>query len=226
MNKTLKIFILLCGSLISMSTTRAEFIVFDFAGSLGSNTNGFDLDNFEMGMTLAAGSTITATMTAMADGIAGSDLFNRTASPNFGINASGGGDVTDAFDAGTGMSEFMTFSFSFTGGGGPPYSATFVSIDFDRITGSGMPREDAGALVFSGGGAYNFDGSIVDGSDLLTVGENFGAGQSITLSHVDGNGFGLEQITLDVIAVPEPSSVTLVSLAAVAGLLYRRRKAI
>ena len=176
---------------------KSAIVVFDFASTSGTNQTGMDLDELAAGSSEVAGVTLSAT--------ANTGVFNLTASPNFGINASGSGDVTDAFDFGSGIHEVMTFSFTPS----TPSTMTFVSIDFDRIT-SGNPGNDQGNLSFFGGSSTDFDATNIDASDLLTVGESITAGQLITLSHIDGNGFGLEQITLDVNptapAIPEPMS--------------------
>ena len=197
----------------------AELIVFEFAVTGGAaNATGNALDGLSSGTHQVNGTTVNVTIDATAnDGV-----FNlTTSSPNFGINAAGPGDDTDAFDDGSGVTEVMTFFF--TGSAGATFN--FVSIDFDRLDGAGQPGDDIGTLSFAGGNAFTFDNSNTNGSDLLTVNESFTAGQLITLSHVDGNGFGIESITLDVqlAAIPEPASIVLFG-SAVAWFFGKRRR--
>lgn len=197
---------LLMGALVDAAW--AESVEFDFASSAGSNQTGLELDGLQSGVSQVNGTTFAVTLTATAQVGDSEGVLNYSSSPNFGINASGGGDVTDAFDAGGGFSESMVFSITSS----TPASYTFVAIDFDRIAGGGNVDEDAGSLAFAGGNTYHFNGSTVDGTDLLTVGEPFTAGQAITLAHVDGNGFGIERIILDVVPVPAPSTVAVLAV--------------
>lgn len=217
-------FVIGCTSLLMLAmllvtTTQADLMTFDFASTTGSNQTGFDLDDVDTGMSHVVDNTFTITLTATAGTNGSGDVFNHTSGPNFGVNASGAGDVADAIDDGAGLSESIVLSFQSSS----PVTLTFVSIDFDRITGNAGPQDDAGSLAFAGGNTFHFNANNVDGSDLLTVGEIFLEGQTITLSHVSGNGFGIEQIVLDVVPVPEPgTSAALVAL--LLGLRVRRTK--
>ncbi len=212
------IFLLAVFVFVNIGAVSANLVTFDFA--TGSGLAGADLDNQHSGSTSVVDgiSGVTLTLTATAGSGGGSDVFNQTgtSSLNFGINAFGSGDDTDAIDAGTGSSEFATFSFSAS----QPVSFVFISIDFDRFTSGG---NDEGSLVFSGGSTINFDSSSA--TNPLSVNEVFASGQVITLSHVAGNGFGIEQITIDITAVPEPSAFLFGGLiCGVLGLNYSRQR--
>ena len=196
-------------------SAEAALIQFDFAPTSGSNQTGLDLDGFAAGSSIVTESGFTVTLSASAN----TGVFNYTSSRNFGINAAALGDGTDEFDAGSGISEVMTFSFATS----PLASISLVSIDFDRFTVSGL---DQGSLAFSGGNTFLFDGSDVSGLGLLTVNEPISAGQVITLSHLAGDGFGIEAITLEVtpVSVPDPGpGIPLLAGLFVAGLLVQRR---
>jgi len=172
-----------------------------------------DLDGLDLGSTILTSGVFTVSLTATTIVSAAHGVFNVTASA-FGINADGGGDDTDTFDAGGGT-ESMTFSFNING--------TFVAADFNLITGSGLPTEDIGNLSFSLGGlSTNFHNANTDGSDVFLVNQAFSVGEEITIAHVDGNGFGLETITIDV--VPEPTSVALLGMGAVSLCIFGRRR--
>ena len=201
---------------------RAELITFAFADQSGSLA-GLALDGLSNGVVVASGTTFDVTMSAAAGSSVSGDRFNLTGSPNFGINASAAGDVTDAFDAGAGTSEFMELSFTAS----IPASFELIELDFDRISGTGEPGEDAGLLSFANGMALEFSGQSVDATDLFVVGVGFAATETLRLAHVDGNGFGLERLVLDVrpepaTTVPEASSLSLLGLGT--AILYLKRQ--
>lgn len=205
--------------IVFVNHANADLVTFDFDDS-GLEQAGIDLDNLHMG-TVSVGDAMTGatiTLHATAGATAGTDFFNKTTG-GFGINASGSGDDTDAFDDGAGSSEFMTFWFTSS----IPVQLTFTSIDFDRL--DGAFAEDGGEIEFTGGSTLPFDDSATDGNDLLIVNESILAGQEITLSHISGAGFGLEQITLNVQAIPEAGSVLFGTLVCgIMGLTYAGRR--
>lgn len=183
-------------------TASAEIITFDFEGTAGA-----DLDTAgASGSTSVTVGGITLTLTATAN----SGVFNQTLT-GFGINASGTGDDTDAFD-----SQLIFEAMSFTISSNVALTdLTLVSFDFDRF---GSTADDAGAVtrngVFLGGFAGGvFGDSDLSGADVLTLNQagiintdtlvlsSFG-----TPSGGTTQGFGLEAITFNatVAAVPEP----------------------
>ena len=209
-----KILIVLVAWSLSTTLSFAGLITFDFV-DFGSGQAGIDLDGLETGTTAATDGILTLTMTALAEGTGGGgDVFNQT-STLFGINASGGNDVTDAFDDGSGVSEYMVFSFDLPG--------IIVSMDFEGFTGSGQTGEDAAFLDFQNSARIDFHDDSMDNqsTDYLTVNRSYVAGEEITLGWSDGNGYGLQQITVDV--VPEPSTMALFGLGAALVTLSRRR---
>jgi len=193
---------------------RAALITFEFASTSGSAA-GIALDGLSSGSIVASAAGLDVALNAVAGTAGSGDRFNHTSSPNFGINAAGAGDVTDALDAGAGTSEFLEMSFTAS----VPATFELVELDLDRISGSGGPGEDAGLLHFANGDERLFNGHNVDSADRFAVGFVFGAAETLRLSHLDGNGFGLERLVLDVrpdpaTTVPEPSSLALFGLGA------------
>jgi len=161
---------------------------------------------------------ITLTAEAFLDGIsAGTDL-NGSGSDGFGVNAVGGDTATARLDVTTGVgTESIVFSFDVAG--------TFDSIDLRYIESSG---EEEGLLVFDGGNTYQLNSVTATGSeDIVTVGESFTAGQSITLtlhgSAATGTNFALENFTVTS-AVPEPSSFAALAGLAMLGFVGSRRR--
>lgn len=203
--------------------SRAELITFEFASPTGS-TAGITLDGLSTGMVIALASGVEVALHATAGEPGSGDEFNHTNSPNFGINAAGAGDVTDAFDAGAGTSEFLDMYFTAS----VPATFELLEVDFDRVSGAGGPGEDAGILSFASGHETAFDGRNVDSADRLAVGFVLSAGETLRLAHVDGNGFGLESLIVDVrpepaTTVPEPAALTLIALGS--AVLFIKRVA-
>ncbi|MCK4563059.1 MAG: hypothetical protein KAU94_00130 [Verrucomicrobia bacterium] len=182
-------------------TAHAEIFILDFEGDLGTFLDGKSGDTYT---TSQNGTTLEITLAAY--GTTGIDGFNLTGT-GFGINNSESGDDTDAFDD----SEYMTLSFNLAG--------TFQTLELDRMTGG---DGDAGSLEFFDGSTTDFSGSF---SDPLSIDEAFSKDQIITLRQTVGGsgttwGFGLEEITVDV--VPEPAVVSFIGLTGL-GLLIARR---
>lgn len=223
MHKHLRFLLAVICVAIATANLNAGLVTFDFAitTSGAANLAGSDLDDVADGLTgtttvtTSDGNVITLTATPNGgrfnrNGTSGSDL-------DFGIDASGADDVSDAFDGGE-VPESMTFSFTSS----LPATIEFVSINFDRLG-----TDDAARLAFAGGSNFTINNSAANSSDEFMLAESLSQGQSITLSHVAGGGFGLEQITLDVTAstaVPEPSSLLMFGTALVSVLVPRKRR--
>ena len=209
-----QLFVLLLLVSLTSANVQGATVTFDFLGTAGS-----DLDGLSMGTTSVTVSGITLNLTAISqiDGIT-ADEFNQTATGggNFGINAPGA-DSSDALDGAQGIESIL---FSVTSSV-PLSSLTLDTFDFDRITNAGA---DAGRLSFAIDSEIDFTNATVAAGDVLTVNEPITTGQTFTLSFVAGNGFGLESLTFTAtaVAVPEPSSLGFLLLAAT-GLFVRRR---
>ena len=210
-----QLFVLLLLVSLTSANVQGATVTFDFLGTAGA-----DLDGTSMGTTSVTVDGITLNLTAISqvDGFT-ADEFNQTASGggNFGINAPGSADSTDALDGDEGIESIL---FSVTSSV-PLSSLTLDTFDFDRITNAG---NDAGRLSFAGGSLIDFTNATVATGDVLTVNESITTGQTFTLAFVAGNGFGLESLTFTAtaVAVPEPSSLGFLLLAAT-GLFVRRR---
>ena len=216
--------------------SRAMEFQFDFEGALGTLLDGLEVwsfndsvssDPFEIAITATGGK------------------FNITSS-GFGINAPGSGDDTDALDNGL-ASEAIRFAFDTPAAVG----IKVVSLEFDRMTGSGGTGEDQALLSF-----YDESGTL-DNSVVVTNANTAGddkanfngvsfaeqvynPGAFFDISVQDGNGFGLEKLVIEVsaalytgdsggggggVAVPEPATacMLLMGMVSVLGLWRRRR---
>ena len=212
-----QLFVLFLLVSLTSANVQGATVTFDFNGLAGADLD----DGTSMGTTSVTVDGITLNLTAISqvDGVT-AGTFNQNASPapgNFGINAPGSTDSTDAVDGDEGIESIL---FSVTSSV-PLSSLTLDTFDFDRITNAGM---DEGQLSFAGGSTINFTNNEVPDADLLAVNESITTGQTFTLSFVAGNGFGLESLTFTAtaVAVPEPSSLGFLLLAAT-GLFVRRR---
>lgn len=199
---------------LTATTTHGGIINFDFAVTGGAtNQAGADLDGLATGTTSVTANGITVTLTA----IASSGVFNQTGDPNFGINADPSGDLTDAFDNGAGVTEEIGFFLTSSS----PAIVEFVSIDLDRLTVAG----EAASLVFAGGSTFTVTpDNTTGGLFTLDAPETVTSDQLVTFGFLSGGGFGLERITLNVTAIPEPSSAIMLMMCAVFGTVRRRRR--
>lgn len=178
-------------STVAISKSSAA-IIFDFRDT--GNTAAI-----ESGSVLIGG--LTATLTAN-DGV-----LNQTAS-SFGINAAGSGDATALIDDGSGVAEIFSVSF-----------------DQDVILNS------ATLSLFSAGETANFTFgattiAITDtgsGDDVFNAPPNtiLTTGQLISLEWTSGNGFSVDELSVDF--VPEPSSTLLLGLGSLAICIRRKR---
>ena len=169
---------------------------------------------------------------------ANNGVFNQTGS-GFGINGTGSGDDTDALDNGA-TQESILFTFDTAN----PLGVKLLSIDTDRLTGSGGVGDDIGLISFFDEhhvllSTVTFSNANTPGSDLVAFDgvafpeQVFQPGAYFTLEVADGNGYGLEAITMDVSgsyytggggAVPEPAAALLLLLGCAAFFGIRRRR--
>jgi len=124
-------------------------------------------------------------------------VLNRTSS-GFGVNAVGGGDDTNAIDAGTGIDESVEIMFS-------------GAVSLTSITVSGFGSTDLGQLTvgtnnrpITASGSLNVGGLAVPAGDIMSIG------------YIAGNGFSLDRVTISNTAmenssasVPEPGTFWL-----------------
>jgi len=192
---------------LSTATQAYSFpITFDMRESEGSVVDG-----------LASGRVtkdgLTATFTTMLT--ANDDVLNQTTG-GFGINAAGGGDITDQIDNDSGVTEFVTIMFD-------------QPVTFDQLVLSSFTSTEDASLT------------IADNSPVLLVGTrpakdiyNFSTdntvliGQSVMLAFSTGNGFSFDEFTVTLAestAVPEPATIILfgIGLAGLGGCFLRER---
>ena len=217
-------------------SSQAIEVQLDFESTLGDTLDGVDLFSY-------SGSTNVDTFQLVITATGGD--FNKTSS-GFGINAPGAGDDTDALDNGL-VSESIRFAFETTANVG----IKVVSIEFDRLTGSGGIGEDQALISFyNESGAFgnsvvvtnaNTAGDDKANFDGVSFAEQIGnPGSFFDLSVQDGNGYGLEKVVIEVsaalytgdsggggggVAVPEPAAacILLMGMVSVLGLWRRRR---
>ena len=204
------------------TSAEAAIVTFNFISTSG---NGNDLDGLASCSTSASDAGITLTLDAVANVAGGSGTFNRNgtsgSSLDFGINAAGAGDETDAIDSGNGI-ESMVFTVNASV---PLSDLRIQSVDFDRFTNGGG---DAVRIALNGspGATFNSDDATNDTSGLINLDQALSAGDTFSFEYAAGSaGFGLEFITFSATAVPEPSSLAVLGLLACgAGIRARERK--
>lgn len=207
---------LFLGTLITISLSASlNAITFEFQTASGSDLAGTAFSGVAGEASYMDGSGLTIFGEAFEDGNSTGTIFNRTSS-SFGINgALGSADDTDQID-GDGGVESAVFSFS--------QNVVLTSIDFESFGGTGNPGDDLIAITISGGGfSLNVDGNDFT-NDLVTVSQTITTSQTLTISFVDGNGVGLESISVDLAVVPEPSTyAAILGAIALCGVIVRRR---
>lgn len=202
---------------LNTQTSQAELVTFDLGLNGPSSANGADLLGFSSASTSVSGSNFTVTLTAKTFDPTSVFRMNRN---GLGIN-SAGRDRSGQIDDRDGPSEGVQFFFSVTSP--TPTLVTFVDLDLNAISGSGQAGHDQAELAFEDGPTFSIDGTNATGSaDLFSVNTSFSLSKLISLRHVDGNGFRLNAITLEVLSTPESSSVLM--LASALFLVSIRRK--
>ena len=88
----------------------------------------------------------------------------------------------------------------------------------------GSPGDDLISLVFNGGNGFSINGSNVNAMDQFVLNETYTAGQNISLTHLDGNGFRLQAITLDIQITSIPERSGMLPLACLTGFAVRKRR--
>lgn len=193
-----------CSGVLLNSSAKGAIIRLDNTGV------GAALDEINVGDigTVTAGPHATAipglniTVTALGADGTGEDV--NTTATSLGINA-GGPDDTDAFDSA--LNEFVTFRFD--------KAVTVSQLDF---------------TTFDAGETFEFDGVTITNGDLsngtldtfdFAMPHAIAANADFTLRATTGT-IGIEAFDVTVSAVPEPSSVCLLSLGAF--VVFRRRR--
>lgn len=198
------------------TTTHAGFITFDFRST--TNGAGKDLDSEISGTTQTTedGVSLTLSAEAFVDGVSSGLEFNQTSS-SFGINVDGAGDATAELDDGKGTESIQ---FAVISSSVPLDSLILSEIKFNLFT-----TGDEGRLSVGGVDSTFTDGDLSN-TNVLSVNESISLGQFFTLAHSSGSGFGLESMTFqaNTLAVPEPTTWTLVGIASAGFAATRRRR--
>lgn len=183
----------------SPNTSHAQIVTFDLPSTNGPFDFGDDVGQFIDPVT-----GLVADFAAFVDGSSGE--FNATAG-NFGINAEGTGDETDELDGDLGAE---SFTITFSG----PVSATLTEVDIVGFAGG-----DAGTLDI--GGTQTL---IASGNTTAIPTHTELVGNTLTIAYTGtGTGFSVNSLTFNVVSVPEPSSLALLSLVGL-GFAGRRRR--
>ncbi len=128
-----------------------------------------------------------------------------------GLGIDTGGDLSASGDA-------LIFSFN--------KAITFDFIDLGSFTGAGDPGDDEMTISFSNGNPTitlveaDFTDSIAN-TVSFTSGNTLAAGESFTISFVNGNGFTLEGFNITV--VPEPATYAMLTGILALGYVITRR---
>lgn len=192
----------LLGVFLALLMTQAgygvgQLVTWDF-----ENETGLALDGLEFGFSEV--SSVRLDVSAIGG------KFNVTGS-GFGID-SPGSDDSDAFD-GIIAPEGLQFSFSAPG--------TLKNLKFDRFTES---AGDSFGLTLGSNPKALFTKSDLDASNSLLLDYTFSAGEMFSLTWESGNGFGLETLSAEMSAVPEPEHYALIASGGLMGFAWFRRR--
>lgn len=137
-------------------------------------------------------------------------IFNQT-STRFGINSLGTtNDSPSLIDSASGISENLAISFSET-------------VKVDQLTLSLFTPVEIAKLLYGDGSSVILTGLAL-AQDVYKFSDiTLDIGEPLILSHVSGNGFSLDSITVSSIEVSEPDMLILLVLGAVCVLTSRRR---
>ena len=190
------------------SISHADIVTFELLGQGGD----FDFEVQSDSFTDSSG--LVATFEAFVDGSTG--IINAAAS-GFGVNAGNGfidGNPNDATAELDGDQGEESFSITFSG----PVSATLTEVAISGLVGS-----DAGTIDI--GGVQN---ALSNGTSTVIPTHTELVDNTLTIAFTGGtsgagNGFSVDSLTFHVKAIPEPSSLALLSLASL-GFLRRRRR--
>lgn len=191
----------LLASLCSTVPVANASVVLTFENQ--NSTIGAGLDNQTSGSFLIDGITISVN--------SASGPFNATAS-GFGINQAASGDDTDAFDftemAGPGIAENFTISFD--------QAVILNNFSVSSFGSSDQIEILAGPALLA---TINTTGTSSLGNFVLPALTNLSIN---TTAGSYGNGWSFDSI--EVTAVPEPSSFVLFAAGTCASLAYRKRR--
>lgn len=203
-----------------VSGARADLITIDLRGN-----SAFDFNDPSGTVTFTEGilSGLSITVTALVNGVA---LNDSTTDGTEGVNTVADGlvvnapgiDVTGALDGRAGL-ESLLFEFDDPG---TLASLTLNSVTVNAVSFAGA---DAGEITFGSSSppgislVDNVPTSVSSSPDLL--------GSSFTIAFTGDdstNGFAIQSFALNTTAVPEMSSLALVGVAGLGGMLRRRRR--
>lgn len=151
-------------------------------------------------------------------------VFNATAS-NGGVNTDGasasGGDTASEIDAGETLTLLMELGVSVT-------EVRITEVNFAGITGA----TDSFQVQYPDGLGGSTTEVLDDASATVSAGDDvwtptapivFADGDSITFSNVSAGAYRLQDISLEIVTIPEPASVALLAGAWVSVICLRRR---
>ncbi len=190
---------------LSWSTaTQATVFTFD----LRAGKAALALDGKNAGQLVNHG--LTATFAA-GPGAPIDGIFNQTSS-RFGINSVGTSDDSSSLiDAVNDISEFLTISFG-------------QRVLLSKITLSAFAPGEMAGLSIAGGTSLLLHGLAAAKDVYYFSNLTLGMGEQIRLSHVSGNGFSFENISLNSAKVQEPPVAVLMLSGVMAVIVFRRSR--
>jgi hypothetical protein len=205
--------------------------------TLTTYTQNFDLYDGSSTATLPAGWTMT-----------GSSVFKGrgTGSSNAGGIYSYGADSSDGslgflHSGGTGVN-LATYAVSFTNGNSTPITSLTISFSYEQwrfVNATGWDLSGTGDLAgVSALESLDFTGSATGTSgsvastpiNVTLTGLNIAPGDSFGLSWVandlpsSDNGISIDDFSIKAVAVPEPSTIAILTVGCMFGLMHLRRR--